>query len=216
MNFKNKFGAVFSVLLFGSMMYLTGCATTGTQRAENTSATMKTVEQDIKLAVAQIDVTAASLEELVKPGQTDEKKAFKKYSSDVDKMESLGNKMLVHTDKMSAQGKEYFEEWQKQGNAYKNSEIQALSEQRHADSSTALVKISEASVGVKGAFKSYLSDIVEIRTYLSNDLTAKGIESITPISQKAVTDGNSLKEAAAPVLSAIGSARAELSQGGTK
>lgn len=216
MNVKTKLGTIIATLLLAAITSLTGCATTGMQRAENTGATMKAVEEDIKQAVAQIDVTGASLEELVKPGQSDEKKAFKKYSADVDKMERVGKKMFEHVDKMSTQGKEYFEEWRKQGNAYKNSEIQALSEQRRADVTAVLAKIPEASVGVKGAFKAYLSDILEIRTYLSNDLTPKGVESITPVAKKAVTDGSSLKEAVNPVLSAIGTARAELSQGGTK
>lgn len=215
---KTKFqhATIISLLLFVSMAFLAGCATTGMQRAEKTGDTMETVEQDIKLAVAQIYVTEASLQELIKPGQLEEKKAFEKYSDDVDKMESLGEKMFKHIDKMSAQGKDYFAEWRKQGNTYTNSEIQALSEQRRADVSAALVKIPEASVGVKGAFKSYMSDIMEIRKYLSNDLTPKGVESITPVAQKAITDGNDLKEALTPVLSAIGTARAELSRGGAQ
>jgi len=176
------------------------------------------VEHDIKQAVAHVDATGASLDDLVKPGQSDAdvKEAFKKYSANVDKMDDLGKGLFEHADKMSAQGKDYFEEWQTQGNTYTNPQIQTLYEQRRADLSAVFVKISEASVGVKGAFKDYMSDIREIQTYLSNDLTPKGVEAITPISQKAVKDGNSLKDAVNPMLSAIGSTRAELAQGGTK
>ncbi len=216
MKFRNQLGTIIVFMLLGAITCLSGCATTGMQRSEKTGTTMKAVEEDIQKAVAQVDVTGASLNALVMPGQSDVKKAFHKYADNVDKMESLGKKLLEHADKMSAQGKDYFEEWRKQGNAYANPEIQALSEQRRADLSAVFVRISEASIGVKGAAKAYLSDIREIRTYLSNDLTPKGVEAITPVAQKAITDGDSLKSAVNGLLPSIANARAELAQGGTK
>jgi len=208
--------AVFSaVIALGVMISLAGCAKkTGNQLAAKTGTSMEGVEKDYQKALEQIDATGLSLEALVKPGQPDVQKAFKEYSANVEKMEDLGKRLLEHSDKMSAQGQGYFAEWEKQGNTYTNPDIQAASEQRRADLSTYFVKLSEASVGVKGASKAYLSDIREIQTYLSNDLTPKGVEAITPITLKAVDDGNSLKVAVDPVVSAIGSIRAELAQGG--
>jgi hypothetical protein len=216
MKVATKPAAIVAALLLGALTCLSGCATTGMQRSENTGATMQTVENDIRLAVAQVDVTGVSLADLVRPGQPDVKKAYGTYAANVDKMENLGKKLLEHADKMSTQGKEYFEEWRKQGNKYTNPEIQALSEQRRADLSAVFVKISEASIGVKGAAKTYLTDISEIKTYLSNDLTPKGVEAITPVSNKTVTDGENLKGAVKGLLPAIANARAELAQGGTK
>jgi len=63
---------------------------------------------------------------------------------------------------MHAQGKEYFEEWRIQGDSYSNPQIQSLSEQRRADLSTAFAGISNASVGIKGALRAYMTDIEEI------------------------------------------------------
>lgn len=204
------------IMILGVIISLAGCTTTGMQRSETTGTTMKAVEDDYKQAVAQEDAIGAALEDLVKPGQSDVKKAFEQYSANVDKMEDLGKQLFEHADKMSAQGKEYFEEWRKQGSTYTNPQIQALSEQRRAELSAVFGKIAEESVGVKDAIKAYMSDIREIQTYLSNDLTPKGVEAITPIARKAVWDGNSLKDAINPVISAIGSARAALAQVGTK
>ena len=216
MKVRTKLGAIVAVVLFAAFTSLSGCATTGMQRSEKAVTTMKTVEDDIRKAVVQIDVTNASLADLVKPGQNDIKKVYSIYSDNTDKMEDIGKRVLEHTEKMRLQGKDYFGEWQKQGNTYENPDIQALSEQRRADMSSIYVKISEASVGVKGSLKTYLTDIVEIKTYLSNDLTPKGVESITPIAEKAVTDGNNLKESLDSVLTAVGRARAELALGAAK
>jgi hypothetical protein len=90
------------------------------------------------------------------------------------------------------------------------------SEQRRADQNAVFVKIPEASVGVKGSFNAYMSDLKEIQNYLSNDLTPKGVEAISPIAQQAVMDGTSLQAAIYPVLNAVSNARGELTQGGTK
>ncbi|MBN2299404.1 MAG: DUF2959 family protein [Deltaproteobacteria bacterium] len=216
MKLRTKPGVVFSTMILGVIMSLTGCAMTGMQRSAKTDTTMEKVEQDYNEAVAQVEVTGASLGDLVKLGQSDVKEAFEKYSDNVDKMEDLGKRLFKHADNMNSQGKDYFAEWRKQGNTYTNPQIQALSEQRRADLSAVFAKISEASVGVKGVFKAYLSDIREIQTYLSNDLTPKGVEAIIPTAETALKDGESLKDAIIPVLSAIGSARAELTQGGAK
>ena len=212
MKVKTRLGLVATSLLLAALATLSGCATTGMQRSEKTGVTMKTVEQDIQKAVVQVDLTAAAMQELVRPDQ-DLKKAYKNYAAEVDKMEHLGKVLFNHADKLSAQGKSYFDEWQKQGDAYVNPEIQSLSEQRRADMNSYYAKISEASVGVKGAAKAYLTNIKEIRTYLSNDLTPKGVQAISPVTQQAVRDGENLKLAVVPVLSAIDSARAELSHG---
>lgn len=208
--------AVAVSLLLGSLIFLGACSSTGMQRSEKTSASMAVVEKDIRLAEPQIDRTGAALAELIRPGQPDAKAAFKKYSANVDEMDKIGTRVLEHADKMSEQGKEYFHEWRKQGNTYNSAEIQALSEQRRADLTGVLAKIPEAGVGVKGAIKAYLSDIKEIRSYLSTDLTDKGIQTITPVAETAVRDGARLKETVQPLLMAIGNARAELAHPGAK
>ena len=215
MQVRTRLAIVVTSLLLTAIT-LSGCATTGMQRSEKTGVTMKAVEQDIQKAVLQVDVTAASLQELVRPEQPDVKKAFKIYVADVDKMEHLGKVLFEHTDKMSAQGKNYFDEWQKQGDAYANPEIESLSEQRRNEMNTFYVKISESSVGVKGAAKAYLSNIKELRTYLSNDLTPKGVEAITPVARQAVRDGENLKASVTPVLNAIDAGRAELAHGAAR
>jgi len=186
----------------------------GNKQSVKTGTTMEAVEGDYKQAIEQLDITKASLEELVRPGQSDVKKAYEQYAENVDKMEKLGKRLSEHSDNMRVQSKDYFEEWRKQGDTYTNPEIQALSEQRRSDLSAIFDEISNASIGVKGAFKAYMSDITEIRTYLSTDLTPKGVESITPTAEKANADGDRLKLAIEPVLISIGKARAEFAQGG--
>jgi hypothetical protein len=191
------------VLVF--ILVLSGCATSGRERATETTTSMRAVEYDYQQALVQIDETNASLEDLVRPQQADTKKAFNAYTKNVTEMEKLGQQLAIHTEKMRTQSADYLEEWE---NSYTNPEIRALSEQRRVEMRQIYATIPEVSVGVKGALQAYLTDIKEIQLYLANDLTPRGIDAIRPVARRAVVDGDNLKENINPVLSTFARIRA--------
>ncbi|MDZ7694270.1 MAG: DUF2959 family protein [Balneolaceae bacterium] len=185
------------------------------QRSQDTRTTMETMDNDIKSASVQLDATGKSLDELMRSGQTDVKSAFDSYKKNVEKMVSMENKFAKHADQMKEKGSDYFKEWEKEGSEYKNPEIQRLSNERRAALGEIYDKIAENSIGVNEAFKAYVSDVKEIQTFLSNDLTIKGITAIGPTSEKVVSDGDSLKYAIQKLQIAIQNARTEMAQSGT-
>lgn len=193
---------------------MTGCSSTGIQRSEKATTTMQAVDNDITLVLTQLDATGASLDELTKPGQSDVKKAFVSCTDDISKIEKMERRFAVHADEMKARGKDYFDEWRKEGNDFKNPQVRELSEKRRAELGEIYDRIAEQSVGVKQPFKAYVSDVKDIQAYLSNDLTSKGVDAIAPISRKAVDDGSTLKSALRSLKTAIERARAEMSQAG--
>lgn len=204
----------FALLL--PLTYLSGCwKETGMQRSAQTSATMQVVQEDYQQALVQVDATNASLDALLKAEPSDLKKAFAVYSDNVAKMNDQGNALLKHSEKMRAEGREYFNEWRMEGDAYTNPDIQKLSEQRRARLSQAFDNIAASGAGVRGSLTTYLSDIRQIQTYLSNDLTPNGVASITPVAQQTMADGSNLKSDVQPVLSAIEYAKGEMSQEGS-
>jgi hypothetical protein len=202
------------VILLAVVIGLAACSSTGIQRSEKATTTMQTMDNDIKLIAVQLDATGASLNELTKPGQSDVKKAFELYTDNVTKIEKMEKTFTKHTDEMKARGKDYFEEWQKDGNKYKNPQIQELSEQRRIELDEIYSKIAESSVGVKNAFKSYVSDVKEIQSFLSNDLTPKGIEAIAPTTKKVNIDGENFKIAIKNIQPPIDKARAAMAHNG--
>jgi hypothetical protein len=189
-----------------------GCATTGLERSENATTTMQTVADEISQVGMQLDATGVSLDDLTRTGQSDVGKAFHSFSTNAAKMEKLEKQFTKHADEMKSRGKEYFAEWKKQGDAYTNPRIKELSEQRRAVLAEIYGGIAEASIGVKSAFQAYMSDLMEIQTYLSNDLTPKGLETITPSTHKVVRDGENLKHALNHVQTAIDRAASEMAQ----
>jgi hypothetical protein len=209
-----KSGNSIAVLLMAVAITVAACSTTGMQRSQDVQSDMQTVDNDIKLIVVQLDAVGASLDELTRPGQSDVKKAFDDYSNNVSKIEKLEKDFAKHADQMTASGKTYFEEWDKNKNQYDNPEIQRSSDERRAELGKIYDRIGENSIGVKEAFRLYVSDVSQIQMYMSNDLTTKGITSIASLSDSTVRSGDRLKNELMNLQSAIEDARSEMMQGG--
>ncbi len=210
MKFRNYSLALFATLLFGTAPFLGGCATTGMDRSVKTSNSIQEVDSEIRKMIVQLDTTAASLDSLVRPGQPELKKTFDLYSDNLDKLDSEGNKVLKRVDEMKLQSKEYFGEWEKQGDAYTNPKIRELSEERRAKLSEIYAQVPAAGIGIKGSYQDYLTDLKEIRKFLSNDLTTNGVEAIAPVAAKSVQDLDVLKKSLDPLLAALDAIKTEL------
>ena len=207
--------ALFTLLLLGTAAFLGGCAHTGMDRSIKASNSIKEVDGDIRKMVVQVDATAASLDALVRAGQPDVKKLFNTYSDNVAKLDSHGKKVLKHVEEMKIRNKEYFSEWEKQGDTYTNPQIRELSEERRNKLADIYAQVHTAGGGIKISYLAYISDLKEIQLYLSNDLTPKGIETITPVANKSSQDRDALKASINPVISALDGIQAEL-YGGKK
>ena len=210
MKCRNHSLAFFTMCLLATAAFTGGCATTGMQRSEKASNSMQEVDTEIRKMIVLIDATAASLDAVVSPGQPDLKKSFDTYSDNVSKLDKEGEKVIKRLDEMKVNSKEYFAEWEKQGEAYTNPRIRELSEERRNKLADIYAQVPAASSGVKASYLAYLIDLKEIQGYLSNDLTPKGVEAITPTAQKSVQDLDNLKASLRPVIYALDEIKAEL------
>ena len=205
-------GNTFMLLGLAAIFAVSACSTTGMQRSEEVQSSMQTVDNDIKEIVVQIDAINSSLDELTKPGQADLKRAFDLFSDNASEIKKMETGFSKNSVRMEESGETYFEEWDKDNQKYDNPEIQKRSDERREELGRTYDKIAQYNVGVKEAFVSYVSDINEIERFLSNDLTGDGIDSITPISDKAMNNGSHLKSELQNLQSAIEEARLKMRQ----
>jgi hypothetical protein len=213
MNRRKHSLAFFTMLLVGTAAFLGGCATTGMQRSVKTSNSIQDVDNEIRKMIVQIDVTGTALDSLVVPGNPDLKKSFNTYSDNLVKLDREGKRTLKRVEEMKSQSKEYFSEWEKQGDAFTNPQIRELSEERRSRLANIYAQVPAAGAGIKGAYHAYLTDLKEIQLFLSNDLTPKGIESIAPVTQKSIQDREDLKASLRPLINALDEIKAELYSG---
>lgn len=210
----NKQGNVLAVVFMALTITAAGCSSTGMTRSEDVQSSLETVDNDIELIVEQLDAIGTSLDELTMPGQENVKSAFDVYSSNVSEIKKMEKDFEDHADEMTSNGKTYFEEWDNKGNQYDNPEIQRSSDERRAALGEIYDKIAENNIGVKEAFRTYVSDVNQIQAYMSNDLTTKGITSISSLADKTVRNGTHMKIELEKLQSAIEDARAEMRQTG--
>ncbi len=215
-NISNKRNAIFFIgLVILGMFFVTNCSTmTGLQRSKETSVSLQVLDNDIKLIIVQLDSIGASLFELTKAGQADIKKAFDLYSKNIENIEKLEKDYRKHSEELKAQGKNYFSEWKREGGKYRNSDIQDLSDGRRAELGAIYDDIAKNSVGVNDSFRTFVIDSKEIHTYLSNDLTKRGVETISPISNRVQQDAFNLRNAVRKTQGSIEKARAQMLQQG--
>lgn len=194
-------------------VFLGGCASSGLDRSTKTSNSVKDVDSEIRKVDVLIDATSKSLDTLVKADKANLKKSFKAFSDNLAKLDKEGGRMLRRIEEMKSQSKEYFAEWEKQGDSYTNPELRELSDQRRNKLAEIYAQVPAALTGVKGAYLQYMTDLKEIHKYLANDLTPDGVASITPIINKTVQDLGVLKTSLQPVLTALDEIKAELYSG---
>jgi hypothetical protein len=205
--------AVSTMFLLCSTAIFGGCATTGMDRSVKTSNSIQEVDTEIRKLVVQIDATGSSLDTLVVAQKPDLKKSFDSYSNHLAKLEQEGKRTLKRIDEMKANSKEYFAEWEKQGDTFTNPEIRALSEERRVRLATIYAKVPAAGSGIKGAYLAYLTDLKEIQKFLSTDLTPQGVEAIDPVAKKTLQDRELLKDSLRPVVTALDDIKVELYSG---
>jgi hypothetical protein len=199
-------------ILFLVFIGIGGCDSTNRERSNAARISLQTMDRDVQSAIQLIERTGKSLDQLMNASQSDINNLFETYSDNVSQIISLEKKFAVHATEMNKRGTAYFEEWQKEGNQYKNPQIQHLSDQRRATLVQSYDTIAKNSIGVSEDFQTYVSDVHEIQMFLANDLTAKGISAIAPTSNKVISEGNSLIVALENMQMAIQDARNEMSK----
>jgi hypothetical protein len=199
-----------AVLLLCGAAFTSGCATTGMDRSQRTSNSIQEVDSEIRKMVVQIDATGSSLEALIRSDKPGLKKSFDAYSDHLKKLDHEGKKTLKRIDEMKTNSKEYFAEWEKEGETYRNPQIRELSDERRNRLASIYAQVPAAGSGIKGAYTAYLTDLKEIQMFLSNDLTPRGIDAIDPVAKKTVQDRETLKASFGPVITALDDIKAEL------
>jgi len=204
-----KIGATLAVLAL-----FTGCASeSGVDRAGKAAtgmASMKTLCDD---ANKQIDKTLAALNSIAAVKSGDAKPAFSSYVSEVNAANDMAADAKATADEMRAKGRAFFSEWEKQIDTIQDADLKAKAKARSEERSKEYAKIEEAMGTAKGKWNTFSSDLSDLKKYLDNDLSPKGIESASGLFKKSNLDGVDLKNAITAVSSQLEKVRAELSPG---
>lgn len=137
----------------------------------------------------QLAATMASLNALqaTKPGE-DLRPAYQTYVENVEKTKKDAATTKARVDQMNADSANYFGTWKSDNEAISNPELRKVSTKRltqvQKDYRSSLASLQAAA----GKFVPFISDLTDIQTALSNDLTANGLKATKGVFKKANKD----------------------------
>jgi len=204
--------------LFAAAFLLAGCVSFGTggTAGAGTSATLQSVDDDYHQALLQAAATEEALDGLVIATEPDLKQSFNFFTTNRDKMEQIGTRLVRHADGMFYRGTYYFVESGKSLEACAFPRTGRSDDQQSIDLGADFDAVSEMGGEVKRAFRAFQLDIEQIRDYLAANLTLSGVDSIDKILNKAKVDSDSLQDSLRQALAALQHAKTTLAQGQKK
>ena len=168
----------------------TACGTTqGYKQADKTGAGIAEFRDEIVKGKNAIDATMKSLGEVAISANTDPRKAFEQFSKDVGNLESTAATIRKRSQSMQERGQAYFKQWEQELSSVNNPEIRNLAEQRKAKLQDTFESIRKYSGPLKAQFEPWMSDLKDLRTYLSNDLTITGVDAAKGLFTKTTNEG---------------------------
>jgi outer membrane murein-binding lipoprotein Lpp len=174
-------------------LLLAGCASTGYDKGNITAANIQATSDRIAALPGQLDETVTSLNNLVSSPQPDLRPQYQQFAANVDTVEATSKSIAADRQAMGEKGKDYLAAWDQQIAQIQNPDIKAVAQGRRDQVTQQLVTVKKSYVVACDAFKPFLSDMKDVQSYLSVDLTTAGLTAVQPQVAKANRDVIPLK-----------------------
>jgi hypothetical protein len=172
---------------------LAGCASSSNyQTGASAGAGLEDSASKINQGIAKIDATTIALNDLVN-NPVNLADQFKKFSAAVSDLDAATKDVAAKVQAMRDKGNAYFAQWDKETAMINNEDIKNRSAARKAEMVQKFTDIKKSYVEAQDQFKPFLSDLKDIQTALSTDLTPGGIDAIKESANKVITEASSLK-----------------------
>lgn len=186
----------------------------GLQRSDSVLANMEELHDDVKSTTATLNELETALGEVIRSGQTDVKAAFTEYSESVDNLEEKVKVMAEHTSGLNENTATYLENWQKEQSEIESERLQDISNERRSELSMAFSEIEHTSDSALQKLQAFVKKNKELRDFLGNDLTATGVQSVTPLAQELLQDSDQSRDSLNDMERAVSDALAEMARRG--
>ncbi len=182
-----------ALALLGQFPTATQAAAAGYKQADKTGASIAEFRDEIVNVKKAIDVTMASLSQVVTEAAIDPRAAFQEFERSIPQVYSAATKAKKRAEEMKARGQDYFTQWEKELAAVNNPEIRKLAAEPKAKLQEVFGKLKSVMEPVRNQFIPWLADLKDLQAYLSNDLTISGIDAAKELIAKTMVEGQRLQ-----------------------
>jgi len=173
------------------------------KQADKTGASIAEFRDEILNVKKEVDATVTALDKVVTTAATDPRKAFQAFDKGVPRVDDAAKKAKKRADDMKARGQAYFKDWEKDLGEVSNPEIRKLAEERKAKLQASFDSIKTFMEPARDQFTTWLANLKDLQTYLSNDLTIGGIDAAKELIGKAKTNGQAVQQSLDKVIAEL-------------
>jgi hypothetical protein len=169
-----------------------GCASSGYQKAGQTSDQMGSLKTELERGKVQVDATTVALNNLAQA--TDAQAAFKAYEKELKKTQDQAKRVDDRARDMRKRGAEYFKKWEEQTAELGSEDLRRRAGERREELVKAFEKISKAMEAADEAYEPFIADLLDIQKFLAADLTPQSISMIGDLIEEAVKEAGVVNE----------------------
>ena len=199
-----------SLTCLTAAVLLSGCASTGYQRADKTGESIANFHNEVVNLKKAVDGSMANLSLTTEAAASDPRNAFNTFSKSVDRVQDARARCAKRATEVKAQGNAYFKQWEQQLAQINDPDIRQVAQARKAKLNEIFSKVGPALEQAKADFDPFLVNLKELRTFLSLDLTVAGVDSARPIIEKTRESGVKIQESLDTLLAEMNAISATL------
>lgn len=165
-----------------------GCRTDGYVRGEETASQMYELRASANACKRQITLTLGSLDALLEGIGGEGRDRFEKFRRDVTLAESQMADVESRFEDVRADARDYFNAWYEQIPEIQNPDLQKRSEARRLALMATMQRLLVAMADARPVLDPYLAAMRDARLYLSQDLSAEGLQSLRDVAQRLMAE----------------------------
>lgn len=179
---------------------------------------MTDIHDELTKVRQQIDRTLGSLDSVMRAEPDQLRSSFDRYSKDVSALQSDAEKTKKRVRQMKEKKDDYVAAWEKETGQVRNEELREMSDQRTSRVRESLFRMVESLDVAAREFDPFLSNLVDVKKVLGNDLTPTGqaLVSSSAVAQNANEHGARVAQSIDAALRATADMASRLSSTGAK
>ncbi len=186
-----------------TLIFVSGCADSreGNVKASPTVKSIKESREEVVEAKNDIGKALANLNLLVH--QADIKKSFKDFTDGLEDIREHEETLTSQRLQMEKNGDQYVKQWQSEMAHFSNDDLKKASIDRQTAVKTKFAETTAAYKQLDEVYEPFIKNLTEIQMALRNDLTSASAQSMRPVYQAAITQGETVQGKADELLARL-------------
>lgn len=182
-----------TLALAGAVVFHSGCATAGYEKAESAADSMAATAAQIETARRQLVEATTSLDVLINRTPPDLPQAFERYRTAVSALDGTFQQVRSNAQRMAEKGEEYFSTWDARLTEIHSEDIRERSLERQQEVTQRFTDIQRSYREAARQFEPVMTRLADIQKLLSVDLTPAGVQGAREFAERAEDSATTLR-----------------------